>query len=84
MQECLAPDQYHWVPTFLVKADGLTKIDLKLRQDFVLWLQDPVAILSEKGLTVKDQKKNASESDVPHHPMTSIEPTLVAITPQGF
>jgi hypothetical protein len=22
MQECLAPDQYHWVPTFLMKADG--------------------------------------------------------------
>eukprot|EP00435_Cladocopium_sp_Y103_P046116 s2171_g13.t1 len=60
MQECLSPDQYHWVPTFLMRADGLTKIDLKLRQEFAQWLQDPIAILTEQGL--KDQKKNTSES----------------------
>ena len=60
MQECLSPDQYHWVPTFLMKADGLTKMDRKLRDEFTQWLQDPVAILSEQG--VIDQKKNTSES----------------------
>ena len=62
MQECLNPDQFHWVPTFLMKADGLTKIDQKLRDEFISWLMDPWAILHEEG--VKDQKKKTSEKHV--------------------
>ena len=50
VQETVLPKDYHWVPTVHMHADGLTKLDLKLREVFRAWLDFPTA-------TLKDQKE---------------------------
>ena len=45
IQESVSNDQMHWLPTRFQFADGLTKVDEKLRRSFTRWLQQPVAIL---------------------------------------
>ena len=45
IQESVSNDQMHWLPTRFQFADGLTKVDEKLRKSFTRWLQQPVAIL---------------------------------------
>ena len=55
-----------------MKADGLTKNDQKLRDEFISWLMDPWAILHEEG--VKDQKKKTSEK---HVAFVSSEPLVL-------
>ena len=47
IQEYVEPKDVHWVPTDLMFADGLTKIDKKLRLMFRNWLQWPYARLRE-------------------------------------
>ena len=73
MQESLKPEQYHWVPTGLMVADGLTKLDPKLRLEFLTWLQDPRAVLSDQG--VKDQRKTTNDKSTLAISGTSVDPS---------
>lgn len=50
VQETVAAKDFHWVPTGLMRADGLTKFDVRLREEFSSWLQRPTS-------TLKDQQK---------------------------
>ena len=54
VQETVSPQQVHWVPTSLMHADGLTKLDTQLMMELGLWLQDPRAQLRE----VREPKKS--------------------------
>lgn len=47
IQETVTEDQFRWIPTTLMYADGLTKIDRKLQEAFRTWLQGPIAQLRE-------------------------------------
>ena len=47
IQEAVSPSQTRWVPTFLMFADGLTKISSQLRDSMSQWLQGPYVKLTE-------------------------------------
>ena len=47
IQESVDASQVHWVPTRFQFADGLTKVEDKLRLTFNRWLQFPMAVLVE-------------------------------------
>ena len=47
IQETISPSQAHWVPTYLMFADGLTKISAVLRKTLNEWLQSPYVKLAE-------------------------------------
>eukprot|EP00434_Breviolum_minutum_P010232 symbB.v1.2.009030.t1/scaffold568.1/size186168/6 len=47
IQESVDASQVHWVPTRFQFADGLTKVEDKLRASFNRWLQFPMAVLVE-------------------------------------
>ena len=40
-QQAVARENSHWVPTNLIFADGLTKLDKKLMESLLGWLQKP-------------------------------------------
>ena len=67
IQESVSGDQIHWLPTRFQFADGLTKVDERLRSSFTRWLQRPVAILVEhpKNAYFEDQffQKSAKLDD---------------------
>ena len=42
VQETVSPKQVHWVPTHLMYADGLTKLDVQLMMHLSEWLQSPL------------------------------------------
>ena len=56
VQEIVSPKQFHWVPTTLMRADALTKLDSRLLQEPSTLLQDP--FLQLKDLTGSGPKKN--------------------------
>ncbi|CAE7665208.1 GIP [Symbiodinium sp. CCMP2592] len=47
IQEVVSSDRYHWVPTTLMWADGLTKHSPELLVSLFEWLQEPTATLKE-------------------------------------
>ncbi|CAE7209411.1 unnamed protein product [Symbiodinium sp. CCMP2592] len=47
IQEVVSGNRFHWIPTDLMWADGLTKISHDLQASFHLWLQDPTATLKK-------------------------------------
>ncbi|CAJ1364137.1 unnamed protein product [Effrenium voratum] len=47
IQETVAPSAMRWVPTQVMWADGLTKVDPVLRERFRAWLQEPLCQLRE-------------------------------------
>lgn len=50
VQEKVSPQQMRWVPTFLMFADGLTKISVSFRQSMHDWLRAPsVKLKDEQG-----------------------------------
>ena len=49
VQETVAPRDIHWVPTQLMHADGLTKLDSTLLQQFSGWLRDPFVQPRDQG-----------------------------------
>ena len=53
VQEVLSPNHLHWVPTHLMRADGLTKLSLALLQELHQWLQKPLIILRELNANKK-------------------------------
>ena len=55
VQETVSPRQMHWVPTQLMRADALTKLDSALLVEFMKWLLKPVIQISELCF---GQKKN--------------------------
>ena len=59
IQEHLTKNEFHWVPTSVMWADGLTKHDKKLRAKFLEWLQSATATLRE----VSDPSKKNSTSE---------------------
>ena len=54
VQETVSPKQVHWVPTHLMYADGLTKLDVHLMMQLGEWLQNPSVQLREG----REPKKN--------------------------
>ena len=54
VQETVSPKQVHWVPTHLMYADGLTKLDVQLMMHMSEWLQSPLVQLREG----REPKKN--------------------------
>ena len=57
VQETVSPRQMHWVPTELMRADALTKLDSSLLVEFTKWLMKPIIQLKELGF---GQKKNST------------------------
>ena len=47
VQEVVKGENVHWVPTHLMRADGLTKISVQLLQDLHSWLLRPLIILRD-------------------------------------
>ena len=45
IQEVVSGDRFHWVPTHLMWADGLTKHSKELQQTLHSWLQAPLITL---------------------------------------
>ena len=78
IQENVDSSRIHWIPTRCQFADGLTKMDQKLREIFRSWLQDPFAILVEhlanEGLLsfieANVKKKKTSEKVDQFNPLT--------------
>ena len=60
VQETVAAKDYHWVPTTLMFADGLTKYDPKLREIFSCWLQRPFTTLKDQQN--KDECQNHAKA----------------------
>ena len=54
IQETVAPWAMRWVPTQVMWADGLTKVDPVLRERFRAWLQEPLCQLREDAKTRKN------------------------------
>ena len=48
IQEVVPGSNFHWVPTHLLVADGLTKASKDLQQSFHDWLQQPRVTLREE------------------------------------
>lgn len=57
IQELIGHKTGHWVPTFLQRADCLTKVDANLMCDLLAWLQNPKIELREDPMVC--QKKNS-------------------------
>eukprot|EP00439_Symbiodinium_sp_Y106_P037341 s4645_g4.t1 len=49
VQDSVDPEAIHWVPTHLMRADGLTKLSAELMQSLSQWLSAPWIILGEAG-----------------------------------
>ena len=62
VQETVSPRQMHWVPTELMRADALTKLDSSLLVEFTKWLVKPIIQLKELALGKK--KDSISEKSV--------------------
>ena len=61
IQEEVRPDQTWWVPTTLMFADGLTKLNINLRSTLADWLMSPFVKLREtEGPKKKIAVKNSS------------------------
>ena len=47
VQEVVSGDSVHWVPTTLMRADGLTKISFLLMEELHRWLLKPIIVLRD-------------------------------------
>ena len=56
IQQTINPKQMHWVPTNLMRADGLTKLDSTLLVSMAEWLQNPTVQLRSGD----EPKKNST------------------------
>ena len=63
IQETVTPQQIHWVPTELMRADALTKLDSALLVEFTKWLLKPLTQLREMRF---GQKKNYTSVNLEH------------------
>ena len=72
IQETVSPQQVHWVPTYLMFADGLTKISATLRQTMTEWLQAPFVKLTDG----EGPKKNLGVTMLCNTYPLTIEPSL--------
>ena len=69
IQENVDAERIHWIPTWCQFADGLTKVDERLRSIFRAWLEAPFAILVDHPenaellafLESNTKRKNTSE-----------------------
>ena len=57
VQQALRPSQIRWVPTQLMRADGLTKWDLMLREALRHWCQQPMVQLRESKVKTKTNER---------------------------
>ena len=60
IQEVITPKQTRWIPTQLMHADGLTKLNTTLRMNLMRWLQNPLAQLTD-GKTDGSKKNYTSD-----------------------
>ena len=63
IQETVTPQQIHWAPTELMRADALTKLDSALLVEFTKWLLKPLIQLREMRF---GQKKNYTSVNLEH------------------
>ena len=61
IQEFVNARNIHWVPTELMRADGLTKVSKDLRAQLLEWLQKPLIQLRESSAHRQAKKKFGSE-----------------------
>ena len=61
IQQTVSPKEMHWVPTRLMWADGLTKLDSSLLLRFAEWLADPFVQLRDTG----EPTKNSTSVKIP-------------------
>ena len=47
VQEVVSGDSVHWVPTNLMRADGLTKVSFLLMEELHRWLLKPIIVLRD-------------------------------------
>ena len=65
VQQVLAPNQIHWVPTGLMHADNLPKYDVKLQERMRIWLKNPTVQLRETASRGGDRTKTSEKTDAP-------------------
>ena len=58
VQQAMSPKQVHWIPTHLMHADGLTKIDAKLREILTRWCMNPWCQLRDENAQGSKVKAN--------------------------
>ena len=63
IQETVTPQQIHWVPTELMRADAVTKLDSTLLVEFTRWMLRPFIQLRELRF---GQKKNDTSVNLEH------------------
>ena len=56
VQQSMGPKQIHWIPTGIMHADPLTKLDAKLRAQMVDWLRKPFVKLRDDGGATTKQR----------------------------
>ena len=56
IQETLGPKQTRWIPTTLMHADGLTKLNSNLRDNLLRWLQYPTIQITDGMAKVQKEK----------------------------
>lgn len=56
VQQSMGPKQIHWIPTGIMHADPLTKLDAKLRAQMVDWLRKPFVKLRDDGEATTKQR----------------------------
>ena len=49
VQECISPQEMHWIPTDLMRADALTKLSSQLREELHEWLKWPLLVLRRQN-----------------------------------
>ena len=62
VQQSMTPKEIHWIPTHIMHADGLTKIDPKLQQALTIWCMNPWCQLREEKDAPRkfDKSKNSA------------------------
>ena len=76
VQQAMSPKQVHWIPTHLMHADGLTKIDAKLREILTRWCMNPWCQLRDEdaqGSKVKTSKHSGSTQKATPQTKTSVK-----------
>ena len=59
VQQCVKPEDFRWVPTNLMAADGLTKLDWKLTEVLNKFLRNPKLQLTDQ--VQKESKTSAKD-----------------------
>lgn len=62
VQDFLSSEDIRWIPTGVMRADGLTTVNAQLHDEFRRWLQRPTITLREDKAAPDWQKKNRAQA----------------------